>query len=309
MEIIHHKAQKIIVIAMLAMMIMCIAAPVFAAENTGTENNFLSEILNSIMKFFNAIVESLKNLFDKEEEPVVDSPVVNPPVPEKLKLNKTSVSLYVHQTLTLTANKTVTWSSSDSTVATVDNGKVTALKKGKVEIKAKTSTETVKCTINISERSIKIKEDSIVKTDETNALPAFSKEEVLYMINNADVTRTGKRRENLSGQIDNFMYIQENNKVNALFAIAVAIQESSAGQSTAAINKNNWFGIMSGGTLKTYNSAGDSIKGFGKLISNSDYYFKNDKKTIKAKGKVYCNPSSSWITSITSHMNSLYDAL
>ena len=43
------KAQKIIVIAMLAMMIMCIAAPVFAVENTGTENNFLSEILNSIM--------------------------------------------------------------------------------------------------------------------------------------------------------------------------------------------------------------------------------------------------------------------
>ena len=60
-------------------------------------------------------------------------------------LYKTSVEMTEGDELTLTAtvipdnatNKNVTWSSSDSTVATVSNGKVRALKSGKVIITAK----------------------------------------------------------------------------------------------------------------------------------------------------------------------------
>ena len=62
-----------------------------------------------------------------------------------VSLDKTSVEMTEGDELTLTAtvipdnatNKNVTWSSSDSTVATVSNGKVRALKSGKVIITAK----------------------------------------------------------------------------------------------------------------------------------------------------------------------------
>ena len=59
--------------------------------------------------------------------------------PESISLNKTSLSLYKGESYNLKAmvtpddatDKTVTWVSSDTSVATVDNnGKVTASKKG-----------------------------------------------------------------------------------------------------------------------------------------------------------------------------------
>lgn len=62
---------------------------------------------------------------------------------KKIKLNKTSVTMYTTQTYKLKAtvspsnasNKKVTWKSSDSKIAKVDSkGNVTALKKGKVTI-------------------------------------------------------------------------------------------------------------------------------------------------------------------------------
>ena len=79
-------------------------------------------------------------------------------------LNKTSTSLYVGDTETLTptitpdnaTNKDVTWTSSDSTVATVDqNGLVTALARGTAVITATTadSGKTASCTVTVSRYS------------------------------------------------------------------------------------------------------------------------------------------------------------
>ena len=67
--------------------------------------------------------------------------------PTKVTLNKTSATLVVGKTLTLKATLTpakattkLTWSSSDTKVATVDkNGKVKAVKKGTATITVKTS--------------------------------------------------------------------------------------------------------------------------------------------------------------------------
>ena len=71
-------------------------------------------------------------------------------VPEKIavasvSLNSSTSEMAVGGTLSLSAtvkpdnatDKTVTWSSSDSAVATVENGKVTALKEGSAVITAK----------------------------------------------------------------------------------------------------------------------------------------------------------------------------
>ncbi|WP_326514174.1 Ig-like domain-containing protein [Clostridium intestinale] len=79
----------------------------------------------------------------------------------EISLNKTSLSLNVGQVEGLIAtlkpdnadNKSVTWSSSDESIATVDeNGKVTAIKEGSVTITAKTADGTnltATCAVNV----------------------------------------------------------------------------------------------------------------------------------------------------------------
>jgi len=80
-----------------------------------------------------------------------------------VSLNKSSMSLYIDEEYTLTAtvdpsnatNKDVTWSSNDSSVASVDeNGKVTAKKAGTATITVTTvdGSKTATCTVTVSER-------------------------------------------------------------------------------------------------------------------------------------------------------------
>ena len=79
---------------------------------------------------------------------------------KKLTLDKTKATLKVGKTLTLnvtrnpiSATDKITWSSSNKKIATVDkNGKVKALKAGKVTIKAKVGKKTVKCTITVKKK-------------------------------------------------------------------------------------------------------------------------------------------------------------
>ena len=241
-----------------------------------------------------------------------------------LVLNKTNIEIEEERTEKITATykeKTVEpiYKSSDTSVATVSSsGVVKGIKKGNATITAtfngKKTTVKVKVTEKgqeVSLKNTKVNKNSIVKTDESNALPKPTKGQLEYIIKNASITRTSqngrKRSDNLMENIDTFMYIQENYNVNAIFAIAVAIQESSAGNSSAARNRNNWFGIMNENGTKTFESAEESIKGFGKLISGNTY-FKSSKTSIYKIGNTYCDPPENWIKEITSHMNCLYRA-
>lgn len=82
---------------------------------------------------------------------VVATPVTS------VTLNQTSASLKAGETVTLTAtvnpsdatDKTVTWSTTDATVATVSNGVVTAKKVGTATITAKAGDKTATCTITV----------------------------------------------------------------------------------------------------------------------------------------------------------------
>jgi len=87
---------------------------------------------------------------------VVETPVTS------VTLNKTSASLKAGETVTLTAtvkpdnatDKTVTWSTSDSGVATVSNGVVTAVKVGTATITAKAGEKTATCSITVVETPV-----------------------------------------------------------------------------------------------------------------------------------------------------------
>ncbi len=83
---------------------------------------------------------------------------VTPKGVSSIKLDKTSVSMTVKEVLTLTAtvepadadDKTVTWTSSDESVAKVDNGKITAVGKGTAKITASAGTMNVTCQVSVS---------------------------------------------------------------------------------------------------------------------------------------------------------------
>ena len=91
---------------------------------------------------------------NKEASCVVN---VLPIVVEEISFNKTSVSLKAGETVTLTAtvkpddatDKTVTWSTSDASVATVSNGVVTAKKVGTATITAKAGDKSATCEITV----------------------------------------------------------------------------------------------------------------------------------------------------------------
>ena len=94
-----------------------------------------------------------------------------------VNLNKTTLSLYTGETATLTAtvtpenatNKAVTWSSSNTEVATVDNnGKVTALKPGTATITATADGVAATCTVTVSREPVIPETNGITVTQPAN---------------------------------------------------------------------------------------------------------------------------------------------
>ena len=84
----------------------------------------------------------------------------------EVKLDKTAVSLKAGETAQLTAtvlpdnaaDKTVTWTSSDEKVATVVNGKITAVAAGKATITATAGGKSAACTVTVTKEAQNIKD-------------------------------------------------------------------------------------------------------------------------------------------------------
>ena len=115
------------------------------------------------------------------------APVDDPVAVTSVSLNKSSLSLKVGGTETLTAtvlpsnatNKNVTWSSSDTTVATVVNGKVTAKAAGQADITVKTEdgnkTATARVTVTESSDPVTPSEETLTYTFSSKSWAASPK--------------------------------------------------------------------------------------------------------------------------------------
>lgn len=122
---------------------------------------------------------------------------------EALKLNKTSLSMKVGDTEQLTANIAVDeWSSSDATVASVEDGLVTALKAGNAVISAKAGTETKTCVVLVTEEG----------GDDPDPQPGteISAKRIWPVI--LDAVTAGANEAKIAGDfrvndVDNFLYI------------------------------------------------------------------------------------------------------
>ena len=90
----------------------------------------------------------------------------------EVTLNKTYLELVEGDEVTLTAtikpdnatDKTVVWSSSDASIATIDNGKVTAIKEGSATIIARAGEKNATCAVTVAKKVIAVTEVTLDKT-------------------------------------------------------------------------------------------------------------------------------------------------
>ena len=111
-----------------------------------------------------------------------------------------------------------------------------------------------------------------------------------------------------------FLEFQEQYHVNAVFAAAVSITESSAG-TNIAIGGNNMFSISDGGAGNwvSYPTMREAIEAFFKLINTE--YFGNEQYSVDsiARGNppgqhMYCEPPDKWITDTCTYMTQMFNA-
>lgn len=158
---------------------------------------------------------------------------------ESISLNETTLNILKNQTADLTvtynptytdSDKTITWESSDSAVAKVENGKVTGLKAGTATITAKSSVAGVSdktCIVTVTE--VPLNSIALNKTDfELNRF----KSETLSVIYNPN--NTTDSREVTWTSSDPSIVKVENGKVTAL-KLGEATITAKVGNKTASV--------------------------------------------------------------------------
>lgn len=107
-----------------------------------------------------------------------------------------------------------------------------------------------------------------------------------------------------------FLDMQEKYKVNAVFAAAVSITETTAGTNGHAVDGyNNWFSVKSkDGSYRQYGSVEEAIDEFGWTIAEGSNYFTQGRYTVSEIGEIYCVPPENWIEDTRGYMTQMYNA-
>ncbi len=160
-------------------------------------------------------------------------------VAEGVALDKTEATVTEGETLTLTAkidpetttDKTLTWSSSDEEVATVDeNGVVTALKPGKATITVSTSNgKTASCEVTVEAKVIVAEGVALDRTEVT-----LTEGETLKLTATIDPETTTDKTLTWSSSDEEVATVDENGVVTALKPGNVTITVSTSNGKTAS---------------------------------------------------------------------------
>lgn len=147
-----------------------------------------------------------------------------------------------------------------------------------------------------------VKTDLIIKTDVENAAPVLTKKQIEEAIRK---NYTMKAQTQLLKLLDTIMKVQEEDKVNAVFLIAVAEKSSLCGTlwQEYESSTNNWLGVNNG----NYTSLEGATEKFGEIISG-DTYFGSNKYKVSDISSLY-NSSIIWQYAINENMAQIYESI
>lgn len=174
--------------------------------------------------------------------------------------------------------------------------------------------------------------DYNVNTEMSPSRYVLTKEQLTDAINKADLSYIGnstQARQNLLSCVDDFIYIQDTYKVNAVFAIAVTMQESGCGTAWAAIDSSwhnwasmaYWTGTSGGCSPKsglhqwcTYSSFNQAVRDFGNYIANygDEYcgYYEQGRYSVLEITELYAGPSEqAWGPLVVAKMTDMYESI
>ena len=151
-----------------------------------------------------------------------------------ITLSKPELVLTEGESETLTAtvkpddatDKTVTWSTSDATVATVENGKVTALKAGSAVITAKAGEQSATCSVTVNAKVIAVTSITLSKSE--LVLTEGESETLTATVKPDDATNKSVTWSTSDATVATV----ENGKVTALKAGSAVITAKAGEQST-----------------------------------------------------------------------------
>lgn len=226
-------------------------------------------------------------------------------VPQSISLNKSSLSLKVNKTASLTAtvqpstaeNKEVSWSSSDPKIATVDQkGNVKALKAGKATITATakgddsvkksipvTVTKVIPTELKLSKSTLNIAIKQTYKVNATVTPADAANKSVVWKSSNAKVA-TVDSKGNIKGIASGSATITATTKDNPKVSKKVAVKVSPK---TVKLDKTS-LSLIAGktATLKATVSPSDSTdKGVTWKSSNTKIATVNSKGKVTGKSK------------------------
>lgn len=154
---------------------------------------------------------------------------------ESISLSKTELELFVGDSETITAtinpenatNKQITWTSSDSRIATVSNGKITGVKKGSAVITAKAGEKTAQCTITVKDKTVSV--TSIELNNSTMTLPVGDVRYIIATVfpsNASDVSLNWKSSNTRIATVDDGQVkaVSEGNAIISVSAGSVTAQ-------------------------------------------------------------------------------------
>lgn len=131
-----------------------------------------------------------------------------------LTIDKTSFDLTYHQTSQITANVACTWISADTTIATVTNGLVVAVKIGETKITAKTASgQSATCVVRVFPRS-ELYDEPFFKY---GASMSYVKSNEMRVLEFEEIDALGYTGEN--NNIYGMLYVFEDGKLFAVDAL------------------------------------------------------------------------------------------